>query len=84
VLNTGHTVRKTLDVVEVAKGLVIGIAALYDRQDWEPALFKDLPVYSLVRLKLEESYPPEHCPLCRAGKPVNQHYGRGKDFAAGR
>ena len=45
-------------------------------------LFNDIPVFSLVGVKLEESYAPEHCPLCRASMPVNQQFGRGKDYVA--
>jgi orotate phosphoribosyltransferase len=48
-------------------GKVIAIAALVDRSG---GTFKPpLPVYSLLQIQVE-AYPPESCPLCKAGIPA--------------
>ncbi|MCX7919906.1 MAG: orotate phosphoribosyltransferase [bacterium] len=67
VITTGGS---TLEVIRAATeqgGKVVGVAALVDRSggNFKP----DIPVHSLVQIQVE-TYPPESCPLCKAGIPA--------------
>jgi orotate phosphoribosyltransferase len=67
VVTTGLSTRETIDCVEKAGGKVLGTGALIDRSGGEADL--GLPHAALITLKIQ-NYPPEDCPLCRAGIPA--------------
>jgi len=80
VINTGHSLLSTIKLLEKLGARVLAVAALYNRAEYAPQLFDPIPVYSLITVKLQETYSPEECPLCRRGVPINTEFGRGKEF----
>jgi len=80
VINTGHSLFSTSKLLEKLGAQVLAVATLYNRAEYDPHLFDPIPVYSLITVKLQEIYPPEECPLCRQGVPINTEFGRGKEF----
>lgn len=67
VITTGKSTRETIDCVEAAGGKVVGVGALIDRSGGKVAF--DVPKAALVTLNVE-TYDPDNCPLCKAGKPA--------------
>ncbi len=65
VVTTGRSSLEVAEVVEAWGGRVVGVACLVDRRVEEGL---SLPVVSLLKLPIE-TFPPETCPLCRAGIP---------------
>jgi orotate phosphoribosyltransferase len=79
VVNTGLSVRQTVNAVSAAGGEVIAVGALVDRGN---VAAEDLGVSDYVYL-LQVSIPDwtaAECPLCRQGVPVNIQYAHGQDF----
>ncbi|MGI6550321.1 MAG: orotate phosphoribosyltransferase [Syntrophomonadales bacterium] len=65
VITTGGSVKEVIDLVNEAKGEVIGVGVLVDRSNGQV----DFGVKTAAVLSMEiESFPPEDCPLCREGK----------------
>lgn len=65
VMTTGKSVGEVIDVVREAGGEVVAIGAVVKRG----VVDLPLPVSALLDLPLAD-YPPEDCPQCRAGVPV--------------
>lgn len=72
ILTTGGSVREVIDTVNKAKGEIIGIGVLLDRS--EKAVDFGFPLFSCYK---EETvtYPPDDCPLCKAGVPLTKPGG---------
>lgn len=70
VVTTGGSTLETAEVAMAGGGVVVGAAAIVDRRGPQA---KDLPfpLVSLLRLEVP-TYPPEACPLCRAGIPLTK------------
>lgn len=70
VVTTGGSTLETAEVVASFGGTVVAAACIVDRRG--PGA-KDLPfpLFALLRLELE-TYPPEECPLCQAGIPLEK------------
>lgn len=64
VVTTGGSTRETMEVVTRAGGVVIAAGSLVDRSGGRTDL--GIPRVSLAVLDVP-TYPPEGCPLCRAG-----------------
>lgn len=82
IVNTGHSIRQTIDAVRNAGGQVVAAASLvfvgqYDAQ----ALGVDEFFY-LLHYVVPAGWPADECPLCRDGVPVDTRYGHGKEFLA--
>ncbi len=69
VITRGGRVRQTVDLVRSCGADVVGIAVLVDRSDG--SLDFGAPLERLVKLDLTV-YPPEACPLCARGLPVEK------------
>ncbi len=65
VVTTGGSVREVLGLMREAGAEVVGIAALVDRTGGPHREF-GVPFVAVLRLDLH-TYPPDACPLCRAG-----------------
>ncbi len=72
VLTTGASVQELINLLRDEGGQVVGVACLVQRG--EPHL--DIPFFALMRLPLE-TYPPDDCPLCARGIPLE---ARGSRF----
>jgi orotate phosphoribosyltransferase len=83
IVNTGHSIRQTIDAVRGAGGAVVAAGALVNRGNVDtPGLGVDEFVY-LLEYKIP-AWPAADCPLCRTGVPINTEYAHGKDFLAAR
>ncbi len=83
IVNTGHSIRQTIDAVRGAGGTVVAAGTLVNRGNVGA---KEIGVDNLVYL-LEykiPAWPAADCPLCRRGVPVNTQYAHGKDYLASR
>lgn len=79
VVNTGGSLRSLARLVRECGGNIRGAAVLWDRGD---VTADDIEVPSLISLVNEkmESWPADNCSLCMEKKPINPHYGRGREF----
>jgi orotate phosphoribosyltransferase len=83
IVNTGHSIRQTIEAVRGAGGTVTAAGTLVNRGNVGA---KEIGVENLIYL-LEykiPAWPAADCPLCRDGVPVNTQYAHGKDFLASR
>lgn len=82
ILNTGGSAAK---VVRAARNLgceVVGVTVICNRNAVTPDdLGGNLKLASLLDVKLDKR-PPDDCPLCRDGVPINIELGHGKAFLA--
>jgi orotate phosphoribosyltransferase len=79
IVNTGHSIRQTIDAVRGAGGTVMAAGTLVNRGNVGA---KEIGVEDFVYL-LEykiPAWPAVDCPLCRKGVPVNTQYAHGKNF----
>jgi orotate phosphoribosyltransferase len=82
IVNTGHSIRQTIEAVRDAGGEVVAAASLvfvgnFDAQ----ALGVDEYIY-LLHYDVPPGWLPEDCPLCHDGVPINTRYGHGREFLA--
>ena len=66
-LTTGGSVRAVMDVVRGSGAEIAGVAAIVDRTGGRLDL--GVPLHALLTLEIA-AWPPEACPLCRAGIPL--------------
>ncbi|WP_022799239.1 orotate phosphoribosyltransferase [Thermus islandicus] len=69
VVTTGESVRKAIRAAEARGAVLVGVGALVDRSGGGAAF--GVPFRALARLEAPQ-YPPEACPLCRAGIPLEE------------
>ncbi|MGH9457076.1 MAG: orotate phosphoribosyltransferase, partial [Thermoanaerobaculia bacterium] len=69
VVTTGKSTREAADVVRVLGGEVIGFASILNRSG-RANPFDPAPYAALAALDLE-AWPPERCPLCASGTPLD-------------
>ncbi len=72
-VSTGSTLKLLIELVEQLGGQVVGIGALWRRT--KKAEMGGKPVFSLVSRDFP-TYPPEACPLCKRGMPLNEEFVR--------
>ncbi len=76
VITTGGSIREVMDIAEEMGGNVVGVAALVDRTGGEADFGRKLITAFSEKLS---SYPPEECPLCKAGEiPLEKPGSRKK------
>jgi len=68
VVTTGGSTREVMDVVRERGGTVVGVGAIVNRSGKENP-FAPLPFTALLEVEVP-TYPPDACPLCRAGEPL--------------
>ncbi|MCX5671828.1 MAG: orotate phosphoribosyltransferase [Planctomycetota bacterium] len=76
VVTTGGSLREVQELVTAAGGNVVAICALVDRSSGRDAGF-GMPLTSLIKVDVP-TCPPEDCPLCRDGVPLQQPGRTGK------
>lgn len=69
VVTTGRSTREVIALLNDRGARVVGVGALVDRSGSRDT-FAPLPFVALVDAVLE-TWPPEECPLCRAGEPLD-------------
>jgi orotate phosphoribosyltransferase len=72
VVTTGGSLRDTVSCLQGAGALVIGIGVLADRTAGRAA--DQLPFFACLTVDFP-SYPPDECPLCKAGIPLSAPRG---------
>ena len=75
-VSTGSTLRLLIELVERHGAQVVGIGALWRRTKRAEVAGK--PVFSLVARDFP-TYPPEACPLCKKGMPLNEEFVRRRE-----
>jgi orotate phosphoribosyltransferase len=69
VVTTGGSSREVIDILKESGARVIGAGSIIDRSGGAADL--GLPRVALKTMQVV-SYPPDDCPLCRAGSPVEK------------
>jgi orotate phosphoribosyltransferase len=69
VITTGLSTRETIDVIRQVGGEVVAVAAILDRSGGQAEF--NVPCHALYT-KPVENYPPDDCPLCRQGLPLEK------------
>jgi orotate phosphoribosyltransferase len=83
IVNTGQSIRQTMEAVRGAGAVVMAAGALVNRGNVEaPGLGVTDFVY-LLEYRIP-TWPCSECPLCRSGVPINTQYAHGKEFMAAR
>src|SRR5438552_277391 len=75
-LSSGQTVRLLTELVEGLGGQVVGVGALWRRT--KKADVDGKPIFSLVSRDFP-TYPPDTCPLCKKGVPLNQEFVKRRE-----
>ncbi len=83
IVNTGGSLRETVDAVRAAGGTVVAASALCNRGGVQAKEVGAPEFTALVHLDLD-SWSATECPLCRDGVPVNTDVGKGREFVAQR
>jgi orotate phosphoribosyltransferase len=69
VITTGGSVLEAVQLARQSGGEVAAIGSFVDRSVQPP--FQDLPFHALLRVEAD-IYPPESCPLCKQGLPMEK------------
>ena len=75
-VSSGATVRLLTELVESLGGKIIGVGALWRRTKRSDVDGKS--IFSLVSRDFP-TYPPEACPLCKKGMPLNREFVKRRD-----
>ena len=79
VVNTGLSVRQTVDAVRADGGSVVGVACLVHRGNVDAAGIS-VPEYVYLLEYDIPNWPAAECPLCKQGVPINVEFAHGRDF----
>jgi orotate phosphoribosyltransferase len=83
IVNTGHSIRQTIDALRAAGAMVVGAATWVTRGNvWA----EDLGVAQFDYLAQVDipSWPADQCLLCRQGVPINVEFAHGAEYMASR
>jgi orotate phosphoribosyltransferase len=81
VLTTGGSARQVIEAVRAHGGSIVGLSALCNRGNVQPADVGDVPIHTLVTITLE-TFAAEECPFCQQQVPINTEMGKGRAFLA--
>lgn len=79
VVNTGLSVRQTVEAVRADGGDVVAAACLVHRGNVD-AVGIGVPNYEYLLEYDIPNWSAEECPLCKRGVPINTEYAHGRDF----
>ncbi len=82
VLTTGGSVKKLVELVKSLNGTVVGVGALCNRGNVQPADLGDVPVLDALTEVQMATYEEVECPLCAQDVPINTELGKGREFLA--
>ncbi len=82
IVNTGLSIRQTIDAVRAAGGQVAAAAALVFVGNYEAEALGVDEFFYLLHYDVPTGWSAEECPLCRDGVPVDTRFGHGKEFLA--
>ena len=75
-ISSGKTIKLLAELVESLGAQVVGIGALWLRTRKHEIAGR--PVFSLVNRDFP-TYPPDKCPLCKKGVPLNEEFVRRRE-----
>ncbi len=75
-VSTGTTLKLLIELVERHGAQVVGIGALWRRT--KKAEVDGKPIFSLVARDFP-THPPEACPLCKKGVPLNEEFFKRRE-----
>jgi orotate phosphoribosyltransferase len=81
VVNTGFSIRGTIEAVRAHGGDVREAAAIVNRGALAAEAIGVDELIAITDIRLD-SWPRDACPLCARGVPVNTRYAHGADFVA--
>jgi len=81
VINTGHSIDKTIKAARASGGDIVGAGALCNRGGTKPEHLEISRLDSLVNIKMD-AWDEKDCPLCKQGIPINTDVGHGRAFLA--
>lgn len=81
IINSGGSVRDVTSLTTSTGGIVLLCCAIYNRGVETAASLGVDCLISLVTRQMNK-YPPNRCPQCEAGVPVNTDFGHGAEFLA--
>jgi orotate phosphoribosyltransferase len=81
VINTGFSIRGTIETVRAHEGSVTIAASVCNRGGLTPAQVGVDRLVNLTDIRLD-SFPADECPLCRDGIPINAAFAHGADYLA--
>ena len=67
-LTSGASVRDTIDAVQAAGGVVVGVAVMVDRSSGA-VRFGDIPFFAATEVDMQ-TFAADACPLCARGVPL--------------
>lgn len=79
IVNTGFSLKQTVQLVRQSQGEVIGAAALVTRGN-VGALDMDVDSFIYLLEYIIPAWPAANCKLCQQHVPVNTHYAHGFEF----
>jgi orotate phosphoribosyltransferase len=83
IVNTGYSIRQTIDAVRHARGEIVAAAALVSRGNVDAAGLGVREFIYLLEYKIP-AWPAAGCRLCAQSVPVNTRFAHGAEFLAGR
>lgn len=83
IVNTGHSIRQTIDAVRAAGGIVVLAGTLVSRGNVGSAGLGVEDYVYLLEYKIP-AWRAADCPLCKQGVPVNVNYSHGAEFVRAR
>ena len=81
IVNTGHSIRQTIEAVRGAGGNAVIAGALVNRGNVDAAGLGIAEFLYLLEYRIP-SWPAAECKLCRDGVPVNTRYAHGAEFVS--
>jgi orotate phosphoribosyltransferase len=81
ILTTGGSARQVIELVRRHGGNMVGLSALCNRGNVQPADVGNVPIHTLVTVSLE-TFTEEECPFCQQQVPINMELGKGRAFLA--
>ena len=81
VLTTGGSARQVIELIRRHGGNVVGLSALCNRGNVQPADIGNVPLQSLIYIDLE-TFAEADCPFCKMQVPINTDVGKGRAFLA--
>ena len=81
VVNTGHSVKQTIEAIQEAGGTIAGIACYVDRGNITAEDLGGYPYRYLLQWKIP-SWPESETPAEVMGRPVNTRHAHGAEYLA--
>lgn len=85
IINTGGSVVKVIKTVRGAKGKIIGVCVLVNRDPKNVnSKFLKVPLFVPLAEVTMQAYDEKECPLCKKKIPINTTIGKGREYLAKR